>query len=694
MGRHSSWASEPPELRAKRKGKCSGAAPCVYCVRTKKRCRFDRVPSRTPLTRKNLDAQERLCAGLVALLRKLNPDVDIEEALKTLSSPDEASNDNDNRRQPPPPPQQSTAHDRNSPTPPAHFEWNEALLSSSRAQGNPLDGMASLPAGRSESGYLGTSSGSSLLRNISDLLPEQHASRGPVRQTESPRLLTDPSHAAVLDSLVDAYFISFNTWYPILHESTFRRKYQNRQHIAGSSIWHMIVYLVLAIGDWILTGGSKIEQSTYYMAARSRMSMHMLESGSLLTVQAFLLAGYFLQRRDRPNTGYNFIGIAYRMALGLGLHREPLPGTPDTLLNERRRIVWWIVYTFDSGFSITTGRPLMSSDCFIDTRLPRNIEDSHLPLASPPPPPLPTPTTTSTLIAFSRLARIGNALKTWKLSLPIYFTSRTAPAWFLAPRAVVSWKEQNLRMMLWWGSQRLCTSASDAEEALNMCHYAALECIQDVTTFCLDHPDVLHIGLSWYATYFLFQAAVVLSIHHLRRGEGQAPTQAHAQVGVAVAVEDRDRYRDPGSLSLAAANQELWLFSLSRARDCLASLSTGNEGAARCLEVLERIKVRSELGVEDPVARSPTGVDVDVAPGQDLGNGGDGDGVGTRLGTLAVDPSLQMFFDDSSWNKDIFEGLEGFPITDEVESFDYVPGNVLTANIADGWPPPAAGLGG
>jgi transcriptional regulatory protein GAL4 len=65
------------------------------------------------------------------------------------------------------------------------------------------------------------------------------------------------------------------------------------------------------------------------------------------------------------------------MALGLGLHREPPQQTAaDTLLNERRRVVWWIVYCFDSGFSLTTGRPITVSDSFIETRLPRNIDDS------------------------------------------------------------------------------------------------------------------------------------------------------------------------------------------------------------------------------------------------------------------------------------------------------------------------------
>lgn len=42
---------------------------------------------------------------------------------------------------------------------------------------------------------------------------------------------------------------------------------------------------------------------------------------------------------------------------------------------------------------------------------------------------------------------------------------------------------------------------------------------------------------------------------------------------------------------------------------------------------------------------------------------------------LAIDPTLQMFFNDSAWDNDIFEGLSGFPGTGEVESFDYLPAN-------------------
>ncbi|PIG86193.1 hypothetical protein AARAC_006223 [Aspergillus arachidicola] len=618
-----------------------------------------------------MDQIERRCASLTALLHRLNPDVDIEDALKTTSVPPRGL--------------QAAAYDGVNPASVDEFEWSESSLGSpGELRRVGLDGMASLPTGGTEAGYLGSSAGSSILRTVPGLIPEQsglETNRRKQVSSEDPNQNPDlllQAHlgtSAILDGLVNAYFTYYNTSYPILHESTFRQQYQNRHRLQDRSSWHPIFYIVLAIGNWILGGTSGSRECQYYSAARSRMSMHMLESGTLLTVQAFLLIGNYLQKRDRPNTGYNFIGIAYRMALGLGLHREPPAGAKtDSLFHERRRVVWWIVYCFDSGFGITTGRPVMASDSFIETCLPRNIDDSACVLTSILPTPSDRPTTYSAIIAHARLASIGNniysnvisapkenildlkisrsldhRLKAWRLSLPVYFSAQDVPDWFRGPRAVVGWKEQNIRMMLWWGSQRLCRILSDGEEARNMCHYVAIETIQDITTFCLDYRDNIHVGLSWYATYFLFQATIVLSIHYLR---------AHQPL-------------DMGPYSV---NQELWALSISRARDCLAQLSQNNEAASRCLAVLERIRDQSERSQQSSLTPSGTRPNASVhADHTQLQPAlATEDTVPT---TLAIDPALQILFQDTAWNNDIFEGLQGFPITDEVEAFDYMPSN-------------------
>lgn len=245
-------------------------------------------------------------------------------------------------------------------------------------------------------------------------------------------------------------------------------------------------------------------------------------------------------------------------------------------------------------------------------------------------------------------------LKAWKLSLPVYFTAQDVPDWFRGPRAVVGWKEQNLRMMLWWGSQRLCGIQSDIEEARNMCNFAATEAIQDITTFCADYRDNIHVGLSWYATYFLFQATLVLSIHYL------GPYQQM-------------------DMSPVIVNQELWALSISRARDCLAQISQSNEAAARCLAVLERIRDQSQQSqhfytppsMERPTTASNTS-QAQIQPVLET--------VDTNTASFAIDPALKILLQDAEWNSNIFEGLQGFPITDELETFDYMLPNVFAAD--------------
>lgn len=236
----------------------------------------------------------------------------------------------------------------------------------------------------------------------------------------------------------------------------------------------------------------------------------------------------------------------------------------------------------------------------------------------------------------------------------MYFTVQDMPDWFRGPRAVVGWKEQNLRMMLWWGSQRLCNVPSDTEEARNMCRYVATETIQDITTFCLDYRDSIHLSLSWYATYFLLQATILLSIDFLR------PYQAI------------DKGPD-------TVNQELWTLSISRARDCLVQLGQNNGAATRCLAVLDRIRDKPQPSLDPPLDHSMENSNTNFNPDHSRPQRVP-ESVDTNPTSFPLDPALQTIFQDTAWNNDIFEGLEGFPITEEVGAFDYIPPNALAPN--------------
>lgn len=114
----------------------------------------------------------------------------------------------------------------------------------------------------------------------------------------------------------------------------------------------------------------------YRKAVSSWQDQSMLESGSLALVQALLLLSNYTQKRNLPNTGWNFLGLAVRMALSLGLNREMPKWNISLLQREMRRRVWWGLFIFDSGASLTFGRPsLLPERDMMDVQLPLNIPD-------------------------------------------------------------------------------------------------------------------------------------------------------------------------------------------------------------------------------------------------------------------------------------------------------------------------------
>lgn len=139
----------------KRKSRCvqNGTARCRYCTRTGKICSFDTPPSRTPLTRNNLDDAERQCARLKDLIRSINPAVNIDLELQNQN--------------PTPPPDATTDHGAldDAGSSPQGPEWREGPLSpeSSRLhdpQSADTDGMANLTT--NSSGYLGMTTSASI----------------------------------------------------------------------------------------------------------------------------------------------------------------------------------------------------------------------------------------------------------------------------------------------------------------------------------------------------------------------------------------------------------------------------------------------------------------------------------------------------------------------------------------------------
>lgn len=159
---------------------------------------------------------------------------------------------------------------------------------------------------------------------------------------------------------IDAYFLYYHTAYPFLHEATFRAQYSGEYKRPRDTTWGILLNTVLALGAWSIGDeNSTMDDIFYHRVSCLSQDTSVFEVGNLALVQALLLLSNYTQKRNKPNTGWNYLGLAVRMALSLGLHKE-FPGWKISLLQrEMRRRVWWGIYIFDSGASITFGRPVL-----------------------------------------------------------------------------------------------------------------------------------------------------------------------------------------------------------------------------------------------------------------------------------------------------------------------------------------------
>ncbi|KAK9364647.1 fungal-specific transcription factor domain-containing protein [Lipomyces kononenkoae] len=406
----------------RRKLKCTKEYPiCGHCRRHKRECIYSPRAVRSPLTRKYLTQVETRVERLEALISELIPNLDIDELLANNTSQkaiaqaaiarrslSESSSDRSpelaSRRRStvkseldelcdisPEGLEAETGDEfdkgNNQPIPIQEcfpdeadgFDWVEQDL----ANNDLSDGMAALSINPHGSGYFGSASSAVLLRALR-INPWTGVALGPDSSPDFygvpvPPLYSYPAPRHVSDTLIDAYFSIYHTSYPFIHQETFRAQYSGQISRPPENVWEILFNTVLALGAWCLVNESSYADMAFYQNVKMHLSADMFETGSLPLLQALILLSNYVQKRNRPNSGWNFIGLAHRMATGLGLHRE-FPGwSSSPLKQEMRRRVWWGLYMFDAGAAITFGRPVSWPDVSgIDVNEVSNIHDSDL----------------------------------------------------------------------------------------------------------------------------------------------------------------------------------------------------------------------------------------------------------------------------------------------------------------------------
>ncbi|KAM5380101.1 hypothetical protein ACJZ2D_003748 [Fusarium nematophilum] len=182
-----------------------------------------------------------------------------------------------------------------------------------------------------------------------------------------------PSDDSKINRLVDFYFAHSHTLYPIIQRAEFidtlRFVRDNPQASSAQSPLSLFrIWMVLAIGSTAYSSVSLAEESEsmlYYNKALQYFEAS-LAYGDMAALEVIMLqVSYSFFNQLGPNTWF-LVGLAARLAVGIGLHASSTYEGLPTNVAERRKRLFFSVYMMDRVVSTALGRPFALHEDDID----------------------------------------------------------------------------------------------------------------------------------------------------------------------------------------------------------------------------------------------------------------------------------------------------------------------------------------
>ncbi|KZL77997.1 C6 transcription factor [Colletotrichum tofieldiae] len=165
---------------------------------------------------------------------------------------------------------------------------------------------------------MGPQSGNALLRHLHSVVHFLSEGESDVDFSSFPAVRVTSSNTrdflrstAFRNQCVDWYFQHFHKAYPLLHEGLFRAQYM--VHDLGAvpkpkdGSWPVLCNMVLAVGAFAGPESATRADIFFSGEAQSAVSFALLQRGSVHLVQAFLLLANYLQKRNKPNSGFTLL---------------------------------------------------------------------------------------------------------------------------------------------------------------------------------------------------------------------------------------------------------------------------------------------------------------------------------------------------------------------------------------------------
>ncbi|KAI0198963.1 fungal-specific transcription factor domain-containing protein [Astrocystis sublimbata] len=165
---------------------------------------------------------------------------------------------------------------------------------------------------------------------------------------------------------------------PQLYE--FYAREPRHEPLPESRLWYIQYLLLMALGKAFLYGfndGRPTGMNLMPRALELLPDTVALYQDPILSVEILCCLGLYLQSLDHRNSAYAYIGLAMRVALSQGLHREMVRGDRTDAEVQRNCAAWWTVYILDRKFSSLMGAPTSIQDEDITVGLPYSADNTH-----------------------------------------------------------------------------------------------------------------------------------------------------------------------------------------------------------------------------------------------------------------------------------------------------------------------------
>ncbi|KAI5115972.1 hypothetical protein M0805_001503 [Coniferiporia weirii] len=139
----------------------------------------------------------------------------------------------------------------------------------------------------------------------------------------------------------------------------------------------MMIFSAGAIADLTLPPCND-EAELYYHLSRAALGLKsVFERTTLVTVQAVVLVGtydLFSCRKSSLEGTYKLLGFGLSLASSLGLHRDPSRWKLSSKMMQRRRYLFWELYSLDMWKGFGAGRPTTFSPPYVDCEMPQDTD--------------------------------------------------------------------------------------------------------------------------------------------------------------------------------------------------------------------------------------------------------------------------------------------------------------------------------